>query len=105
MGHDIRVHRSFYRLPEHTLQTAKVTKLLHAINQGDISRFKGKDFDEIEFDHEGKWYIYIGLKGVLEYSSPSPFTRVLESKIRPRVLEYPTWHVSLATAQRLIETA
>lgn len=52
-GHDIRVHRAFYRLPESTLTVAKVAKVLHCINNGTIAQFKGKDFDEIEFDLEG----------------------------------------------------
>lgn len=44
-GHDIRVHREFYRLPEGALQIAKVTKLLHCINSGTICDYQGKDFD------------------------------------------------------------
>ena len=36
LGHDIRVHRNFYRLPQETLQLAKVTKVLLAFNKGDI---------------------------------------------------------------------
>lgn len=52
-GHDIRVHREFYRLPEGTLQVAKITKLLHCINDGTITHFKGKDFDDIEFNEQG----------------------------------------------------
>lgn len=48
-GHDIRVHRSFYRLPEGTLQIAKVAKLLHCINDGTIGQYKGKSFEEIDF--------------------------------------------------------
>ena len=39
MGHDIRVHRNFYRLPENVLQVAKVCKVLHAINSGNLSKF------------------------------------------------------------------
>jgi len=54
-GHDIRVHREFYRLPENTLQVAKVSKLLHCINDGTISQYKGMDFSEIEFSVEGKF--------------------------------------------------
>ncbi|XP_065936953.1 uncharacterized protein [Magallana gigas] len=49
-GHDIRVHRQFYRLPEDTMQIAKVSKILHSLNNGSISKFKGKDFDEIQLD-------------------------------------------------------
>ena len=51
--HDIRVHREFYRLPEDTLQLAKVSKILHSINNGTIGQYKGKDFDEIHFVEKG----------------------------------------------------
>jgi len=54
MGHNIRVHRIFYGLPENVMQAANVTKLLHAINNGTIAKYKGNDFDDIEF--EGKKY-------------------------------------------------
>lgn len=47
MGHDIKVHREYYRLPENTLQTAKVGKLLLAIENGAI-RHQGKSLEEIE---------------------------------------------------------
>ena len=52
-GHDIRVHRAFYMLPESTLQVPKVAKLLHSINNDTIGDYKGKDFDEIEFEEKG----------------------------------------------------
>jgi len=55
MGHDIRVHREFYRLPENILEVAKVSKVLHLINSGSISAYKGQDFDQIEFDNEGMY--------------------------------------------------
>ncbi|XP_033116898.1 uncharacterized protein LOC117116888 [Anneissia japonica] len=48
MGHDVRVYREFYILPECTLQLAKVSKLLILIEKGEISDFKGKSLDEIE---------------------------------------------------------
>ena len=50
LGHDIAVHREFYRLPENTLQVAKVGKLLHCINNGTIADYRGKNFDEIQID-------------------------------------------------------
>lgn len=53
-GHDILVHRQFYRLPENASQVAKVTKILHSLNNGMIASFKGKDFDEIEFKAENE---------------------------------------------------
>ena len=51
----LRVHRAFYRLPESTLQVAKVAKVLHCINNGTIAQYKGKNIDEIEFDLEGAY--------------------------------------------------
>ncbi|KAM9716009.1 uncharacterized protein ACNS7B_022131 [Menidia menidia] len=53
LGHDIRIHREFYRLPEKTLQLAKISKLLMALEQGRISEFHGKNLDEITIEpHE-----------------------------------------------------
>ncbi|KAK7877456.1 hypothetical protein WMY93_031796 [Mugilogobius chulae] len=54
MGHDIRVHREYYRLPEGTLQLAKVSKVLMALEKGQLSPFKGKNLDEIHIDPEEK---------------------------------------------------
>lgn len=34
LGHDIRIHCEFYRLPEKTLQLAKISKVLMALEQG-----------------------------------------------------------------------
>ncbi|XP_074544700.1 uncharacterized protein LOC141804256 [Halichoeres trimaculatus] len=50
MGHNIRVHRQYYRLPEGTLQVAKVAKLLMACGRGELSQFKGMTLDEISVD-------------------------------------------------------
>ncbi|XP_061191604.1 uncharacterized protein LOC133199782 [Saccostrea echinata] len=49
-GHDIRVHRQFYRLPDDTMQLAKVSKILHSLNNGTIAKYQGKDFDEIQLE-------------------------------------------------------
>ena len=54
MGHNIRVHRQYYRLPEGTLQVAKVAKLLMACERGELSQFKGMTLDEISIDPTGK---------------------------------------------------
>lgn len=55
LGHDIRVHREFYRLPEHTLQVAKVSKILLALESGDFSKQSGKSLSEIDVTaDEGK---------------------------------------------------
>ena len=53
LGHDITVHREFYRLPESTLQLAKCGKLLMLMDQGQLGEFVGKSLDDIEFDLSG----------------------------------------------------
>ncbi|XP_039676096.1 uncharacterized protein LOC120571287 [Perca fluviatilis] len=52
LGHDIRVHRQYYRLPEGTMQLAKVSKVLIALEQGRLSDFKGMSLDQIQIDPE-----------------------------------------------------
>ena len=54
LGHDIRVHRQYYRLPEGTLQLAKISKVLMALERGQLSNFKGRNLDEINIDPQGK---------------------------------------------------
>ena len=53
MGHDIKIHREFYRLPEDTLQLAKCSKLLLIMEKG-INEYKGKTLNEIEIDLNGE---------------------------------------------------
>ena len=52
LGHDIKVHRNFYVMPENTVQVAKIGKILTGLETGQISKFKGKSLDEIEMDEE-----------------------------------------------------
>ncbi|KAK7877383.1 hypothetical protein WMY93_031899, partial [Mugilogobius chulae] len=52
LGHDIRVHRDFYRLPVPTTQLAKISKLLLSLEKGSISSLKGKSLDDIEIEDE-----------------------------------------------------
>ncbi|XP_048846141.1 uncharacterized protein LOC125717126 isoform X13 [Brienomyrus brachyistius] len=54
LGHDIRIHREFYRLPEKTLQLAKISKVLMALEQGRLAEFHGKNLDEIQIDPDEK---------------------------------------------------
>ena len=46
MGHDVRIHRKFYRLPDETLQVARVSKLLMACSGG--GNIAGKNLEEID---------------------------------------------------------
>ncbi|XP_063059396.1 uncharacterized protein LOC134452758 isoform X2 [Engraulis encrasicolus] len=50
LGHDIHVHKKFYRLPEGTLELAKTTKILTALETGRLADFKGRNLDEINID-------------------------------------------------------
>lgn len=56
MEHDIRVHRDFYRLPCDLLQTAKVAKILVAMDSGQQHRLTGQSLDDIQLDiNEGNY--------------------------------------------------
>jgi hypothetical protein len=46
LGHDINVHREYYRLPEDHIQVAKVAKLLHSVEKG--LNIDGLKLDEID---------------------------------------------------------
>lgn len=50
LGHDIHVHRDFYRLPVPTTQLAKISKLLLSVEKGHLSSLQGKSLDEIEIE-------------------------------------------------------
>lgn len=59
LGHDIRIHREFYRLPEKTLQLAKISKVLMALEQGRLAEFHGKNLDEIGIDPDGVLFLVL----------------------------------------------
>ncbi|XP_026099805.1 uncharacterized protein LOC113070616 [Carassius auratus] len=68
LGHDIRVHRQFYRLPEGTLQLAKISKILLALEKGRLADFKGRNLNEINIDPEEE----VTVDSDLEESTSSP---------------------------------
>uniref|UniRef100_A0AAV2MH31 Uncharacterized protein n=1 Tax=Knipowitschia caucasica TaxID=637954 RepID=A0AAV2MH31_KNICA len=46
----------YYRLPEGTLELAKISKVLMAMEQGRVTEFKGKSLDQIQIEPEdGRW--------------------------------------------------
>lgn len=47
MGHDIHVHKEFYRLPQTTIEMAVVGNLLMAVDEGRTHLFKGKNPREL----------------------------------------------------------
>ena len=52
LGHDIRVHREFYRLPEATIQVAKVSKLLLLMEVGKIDKTTISSLDDIDVEED-----------------------------------------------------
>jgi hypothetical protein len=50
LGHDINVHREFYRLQESTLEMAVVGNLLLAIDEGRAHKFKGMNLRDITLE-------------------------------------------------------
>ncbi|XP_030830821.1 uncharacterized protein LOC105441828 [Strongylocentrotus purpuratus] len=47
LGHDLHVHREFYRLPNEVLQVAKVTKILLTMEQGGEGLSQGETLDNV----------------------------------------------------------
>ncbi|XP_058230695.1 uncharacterized protein LOC131343211 [Hemibagrus wyckioides] len=52
LGHDIHIHREYYRLPDATFQLAKISKLLLAMEKGRLPDIQGKSLDDIEIEDE-----------------------------------------------------
>ena len=50
LGHDISVHRSFYCLPQGTVQIVQMGRLLTAFDQGTIAQYSGKSLDDISIE-------------------------------------------------------
>jgi hypothetical protein len=58
MGHELSVHRKFYRLQDDVVTLAKVSKLLLAVEQGKASSLVGKkSLDDLDF--EGMCLLYM----------------------------------------------
>ena len=47
LGHDLHIHKEFYRMQESTLDMAVVDSLLVAIDEGRAHKFKGKNLRDI----------------------------------------------------------
>jgi len=52
MGHDVRVHRQYYRLPNDIVQTAQVVKVLMAMENGTIGDYRGKNLTDIDVSND-----------------------------------------------------
>ena len=60
LGHDVRTHRQYYRLPESTIQVAKVSKVLLKIERGELKGLAGKSLEDVQLDpSEGKYCLNV----------------------------------------------
>ena len=53
MGHDLNIHKDFYRLHDSTIEIAKVSRLLMAIDSGSASQFVGIQLTDIFLEDFG----------------------------------------------------
>ena len=53
MGHELSVHRKFYRLQDDVIELAKISKLLLAVESGKAHQFNGVSLDDLDFN--GMW--------------------------------------------------
>ena len=59
LGHDVRIHREYYRLPDNVMQTAKLSKLFLALESGSLHHEMGKSLDEIQVSvDESKYKLF-----------------------------------------------
>jgi hypothetical protein len=47
MGHDLNIHESVYRIHDSTIELAKISRLLMAVDSGVVNEFAGKRLDQI----------------------------------------------------------
>ena len=57
LGHDLSVHREYYRLKDSTVELSKVSRLLLAIDEGNAGKMMGKKLSEISV--EGDFVVMI----------------------------------------------
>jgi hypothetical protein len=69
MGHDVGIHKEYYRLHESTIELAKISKILSAVDEGAITDFSGKTLDDIELNltsnlcqrSDERWRLFLSL--------------------------------------------
>ena len=54
MGHDLSIHKEYYRLHDHTIELSKISRLLLAVDEGNAAKWAGKRLDDISVDGECK---------------------------------------------------
>lgn len=52
MGHNPKVHREFYQMPQEMILKTQISKILVALDQGSLCKYKGKALNEFEINQE-----------------------------------------------------
>lgn len=50
MGHDVNIHESVYRIHDSMIELAKISRLLMAVDTGQLHEFKGKNLKDIHLE-------------------------------------------------------
>ena len=50
MGHDVNIHQDVYRLHDSVIELSKVSRLLMAVDDGNVSKFSGLSLSNINMD-------------------------------------------------------
>lgn len=50
LGHKVDIHKDIYRQHESTVELAKVSKILLAVEQGKVAKYKGRKLEDIDID-------------------------------------------------------
>lgn len=50
MGHNINIHTDIYRLQSSIIEKTKVARVLMAMENGNISKYQGRNLQEISLD-------------------------------------------------------
>ena len=75
LGHDLNVHREFYRLRESTVELTKVARLLLAVDEGKAHNFAGKSISDIDIEGEHYNLLLLNLHFHLQ-TGFRPFNRI-----------------------------
>ena len=59
LGHDTKIFENVYRQQESTIEVAKISRLMMAVDSGEVGKFAGKSLDQIQFSGNTKRVNYI----------------------------------------------
>ncbi|KAG5873117.1 hypothetical protein JTB14_034037 [Gonioctena quinquepunctata] len=96
LGHDVMVHREFYRLHESEIKLMKISRLLMAVDQGEANRFAGKHIQDIELkelpnqerDEKDKEHFNKGREDTVEDEKIKSFSGTSDTAVETEAGQY-----------------